>query len=207
MDRLSAVDLMSCCKTCAGANGGCYGGSPGHCWDYMASQGITTGGDYGDFSECLAYPFPKCEHHVSGTFQNCSDTPYNAPTCFWQCDPNTTSKVGYDASQAAHKFTSSYQVDANVEAIQTEIMNHGPVQASMFLVPEFEVYHSGVFSTTNSDYIGAHAIRIVGWGTETVPYWIVANSWNAEWGEAGYFRIMRGANNLAIEQGVVAGSI
>ena len=52
-DRLSDVDLMSCCKTCAGSNGGCYGGTPSSCWDYIKTQGIATGGAYGDRAECL----------------------------------------------------------------------------------------------------------------------------------------------------------
>jgi len=206
--RLSEVDLMSCCKTCAGSNGGCDGGTPSKCWDYMTSQGITSGGAYGDYSQCLAYPFPECEHHTTGSKPTCSPTPYFAPTCFWACDPNSTSKISYDASQAAHKFGTSYKIDKNVAAIQTDIMHHGPVQASMFLVPEFEVYKSGIFTTQSKAYIGAHAVKIVGWGTDAgVEYWNVQNSWNSDWGEKGYFRIERGKDVLAIESGVVAGTV
>jgi cathepsin B len=119
--------------------------------------------------------------------------------------------VTYDASQAAHTFGTSYKVDANVAAIQADIMAHGPVNAGMFLVAEFEVYKSGVFSTTSAAYIGAHAVTIVGWGTDTnasgKDYWLVRNSWNDEWGEKGYFRIERGKDNLAIEQSVVGGTL
>ncbi|VDM74705.1 unnamed protein product [Strongylus vulgaris] len=53
---------------------------------------------------------------------------------------------------------------------------------------------------------GAHAIKIIGWGVEKgTPYWIVANSWNTDWGEDGYFRILRGRNECGIEQYVTAG--
>lgn len=207
-DRLSGVDLMSCCKTCAGANGGCFGGTPSHCWDYISSQGITSGGAYGDYSKCLEYPFPPCEHHTTGSLPTCPDDPYLAPTCWWACDSNSTGKMTYDADQASHKFATSYKVDKDVLAIQTDILNHGPAQASMFLVAEFEVYKSGVFTTQSKDYIGAHAVRVVGWGVDgDTPYWRVANSWNTEWGEEGYFRIERGANILAIEASIVAGTV
>lgn len=84
------------------------------------------------------------------------------------------------------------------------------IKASMFLVPEFEVYKSGVFTTNSSAYIGAHAVKIVGWGTDStsgMDYWTVQNSWNAEWGERGYFRIQRGKNILQIESSVVAGTL
>lgn len=206
-DRLSAVDLMSCCKSCGNNNGGCDGGSPSKTWDYVATQGIATGGSYGDYSKCLSYPFPPCDHHDKGTHGTCSPTPYNAPTCWWQCDTNTTDKNSYDSEQAAHKFATSYKVDPKVSTIQADILAHGPATASMFLVPEFEVYSTGVFFTNNSGYIGAHAVKIIGWGTAgKTPYWLVANSWNTEWGESGTFRIMRGGENLGIEKGVVGGS-
>ena len=36
--------------------------------------------------------------------------------------------------------------------------------------------------------LGGHAIRILGWGVEEeTPYWIVANSWNTDWGDGGMF--------------------
>jgi len=207
-DRLSDVDLMSCCKTCAGSNGGCFGGTPSHCWDYISSQGIATGGAYLDNTKCLAYPFPLCDHHVTGTHGVCSSTPYFAPACFWACDTNSTDKVSYDDEQAKHIFATSYKVDKDVEAIQRDILAHGPSQASMFLVPDFEVYHTGVYTTAATQYIGAHAVKIMGWGEDNgTPYWLVANSWNTEWGEVGRFRIERGKNVLAIESGVVGGSM
>jgi cathepsin B len=32
-------------------------------------------------------------------------------------------------------------------------------------------------------FLGGHAVKIIGWGTESgVDYWLVANSWNVHWG-------------------------
>lgn len=51
-----------------------------------------------------------------------------------------------------------------------------------------------------------HAIKILGWGKENgVSYWLVANSWNKEWGDKGYVKILRGTNECEIEENVVAG--
>ncbi|VDM53327.1 unnamed protein product [Angiostrongylus costaricensis] len=53
---------------------------------------------------------------------------------------------------------------------------------------ETGVVTGGLYGTkhTFGDDVGGHAVRILGWGEEGgVPYWLVANSWNADWGENG----------------------
>ena len=53
-------------------------------------------------------------------------------------------------------------------------------------------------------------VRIIGWGEEStksgssLPYWIVANSWNEGWGLNGLFKVHRGSNQCGIEQSVIA---
>ena len=54
--------------------------------------------------------------------------------------------------------------------------------------------------------LGCFRDRILGWGVERgTPYWLVANSWNYDWGSNGTFKILRGQDHCGIESNVVAG--
>ena len=47
-------------------------------------------------------------------------------------------------------------------------------------------YYPGVYKHETGGFLGGHAIKILGWGTEDgSPYWLVANSWNEDWGDKG----------------------
>lgn len=68
-------------------------------------------------------------------------------------------------------------------------------------------YHvAGVYQYTTGDYEGGHAVKIVGWGVEDgTKYWLVANSWNSDWGDEGFFKIIRGTDNCGFEEDLSGG--
>lgn len=90
---------------------------------------------------------------------------------------------------------------------------------------EFAVYREGVFHTPISfskEYRPGdelfpwvkvdHGVLVVGFGVSIdsitgkgIPFWKIQNSWGPLWGEGGYVRIIRGVNELAIEQSPVEG--
>lgn len=66
--------------------------------------------------------------------------------------------------------------------------------------------HTGVYHSTTKEGAYGHAVKIIGWGVEKdTPYWLCANSWGTEWGDNGFFKIIRGNNECEIENNVVAG--
>lgn len=58
----------------------------------------------------------------------------------------------------------------------------------------------GIYEHVAGAHQGAHAVRLIGWGTENgVPYWLAANSWGRAWGERGLLKVRRGNNECNIE--------
>ncbi|VDM63114.1 unnamed protein product [Angiostrongylus costaricensis] len=198
--ELSADDIMSCCFECGS---GCDGGWPISAWQYFVEMGVVTGGLYGT-KVFPPYEIPPCGIHKNETFYSNCTQEIDTPDC------KTTCQAGYPISYDDDKTygKTSYDVANSVLAIQKEIMTFGPVVAVFTVYGDFFFYKTGIYKHVSGEAEGGHAVRILGWGQQGgVPYWLVANSWNTDWGENGYFRILRGSDECGIEDGVVAGQV
>jgi hypothetical protein len=77
--------------------------------------------------------------------------------------------------------------------IKDAVYFSGPIPCTMYVYEDFFAYESGVYEYTQGEYMGGHAVIIVGWGIENeVGYWICKNSWGTGWGEEGFFKIKWG---------------
>jgi len=87
------------------------------------------------------------------------------------------------------------------EEIATFLAQTGPLSVAINADP-LQFYSSGIVDEDESscDPLGLnHGVTLVGYGTEgTSKYWIVKNSWGANWGEEGYFRVARGKGTCGI---------
>jgi len=203
--ELSAQDTTSCCDFFKCFSMGCNGGQPSGAWSYFKNYGIVSGGDadtIGEGTSCWPYQLPSCAHHVNDPkLPNCTSE-VSAPACRTTC---SEAKYQTPFAQDNHKASSSYSV-SGVTQIMAEIMAHGPVTGAFTVYADFPSYRSGVYKHVSGSELGGHAIKILGWGVENgVDYWTVANSWNAGWGDNGFFKIQRGVNECGIESQISAG--
>ncbi|GIQ82173.1 peptidase C1A, partial [Kipferlia bialata] len=180
---LSYGDLVECDHTsCYGVtNNGCSGGHFLCSFDYTKDIGMTT-------EACVPYKY----HRIS--------YPYPEITCEDGC-------AGDGKPKPRHKSGKYYRVPVTEEDIMVDIYENGPLATQMKIYADFYNAGTGIYEQVSTTYRGGHAVSFVGWGTEEgKKYWIVANSWGLNWGDKGYFRILRGTNEVGIEA-IVAGII
>lgn len=86
--------------------------------------------------------------------------------------------------------------------MKAEIMKRGPIACGVAVTDSFmKDYKGGVFEDMTNERKIRHVVSVLGWGEalDGTKYWIGRNSWGTYWGENGFFKIVRGKNNLMIE--------
>jgi cathepsin X len=169
---------------CDTADDGCHGGDPDNAYEYMVKQGIV--------SETCA-PYEAVGHDTGRTC--------DAEARCKNCSPGRGGCVAQYPHQVWYA-TEHGSVKGETDMISA--LQDGPIVCGMAVTQQFENYEGfGIFNDTTGDTSQDHAISIVGYGADSAgtPYWIGRNSWGTYWGYEGYFRIVRGTNNLGIEVG------
>jgi len=158
------------CSTPAG-NAGCNGGLALQAWNWVIPNGQAKNATY-PYSSYTSGAAGTCQYTYNPTSYNVNQTTWGYTTQTW----NETSMIpGLNA--------------------------YGPIAVSIDAT-YLSSYAGGVYDDPNCSTTATnHAVILVGYGTDTAtgkPFWILRNSWSALWGEAGYFRMVRGKNMCAI---------
>ena len=144
---------------CKGCNGGCA-----YCAEpFLEEEGTVT---------------ENCQPYTSG--EDGDDSICVQDKCTVQGETFTTYKCKPD----------SFIALTDPDLMKKEIIANGPIHTYFMVYKDFKEYQSGIYYLASAEAMGGHCVKIVGWGVEDgMPYWTAQNSWTADWGENGYFRI------------------
>jgi cathepsin H len=149
-------------------NHGCSGGLPSHAFEYIASVG---GLD------------------TEATYQ------YTAVGGECQFDSIDVGATTFGS------FNITFQDEKMLESAVGTV---GPVSVAFQVTGDFKSYAGGVYDnpdcSTSPESVN-HAVLCVGYGTDDetgLDYFIIKNSWGAEWGDEGYFKLRRGVNACGV---------
>lgn len=101
----------------------------------------------------------------------------------------------------------------NIYNMKMQIRNRGPIYATISVYDDFFGFLGNeIYMKKNNNFIGGHAIEIIGWCDKGVDYrknfnkygyWVCKNSWGIKWANKydfpGYFAIRMGHNECGIE--------
>jgi cathepsin F len=127
-----------------------------------------------------------------------ADYPYTAT------DGNTCE---FDITKVHVKLVSHHFAGTTNEGkIAAILFQTGPLAIAINATP-FQDYDSGIIDENADDCDPTaldHGVTLVGYGTEAkAPYWIIKNSWGADWGENGFVRVARGKGTCGVNTHVV----
>jgi hypothetical protein len=192
----------------------CYGNNLLDACRYLYEIGTPT-------EECVPYTKKfnlQSNFQEIGTFNNASQLPLcsavSGPLFDMCSDFYIDNKTGVEGGtpERFYKCLHYYSVagvkkDGGSEYnIRDNIYKWGPLASGIQVYPDFYTFDPKNIYEWNGkgSQVGGHAIEIVGWGDENgKEYWIIKNSWGIDWGDKGYFRMLRGVNMCEIESNCI----
>lgn len=140
--------------------------------------------------------------------------------CLKKCKNKTLQNRKYKVKD--YKYLGGSYGKCSEELLMKELMENGPVVVSFEPDFHFMMYQKGIYrSLDDKDWMTHnlpkpewekvdHSVTLVGWGYDQKlkeEYWLLLNSWGENWGEKGYFKMIKGVDHLGIESICEVGSI
>jgi len=126
----------------------------------------------------------------AGGMETDADYPYTAAdgTCAFDQSKVKVSITNW--KYATQTQSESEMVDATV--------NWGPLSICVD-ASSWQYYTSGIVMGADCTNNLDHCVQIVGYDTSaSTPFWIVRNSWGADWGESGFIRLQYGQDTCGV---------
>ncbi|KAJ5069877.1 cathepsin l1 [Anaeramoeba ignava] len=169
---LSQQDAISC----DGSDSGCYSGTTYGGLGYLSVSGA-----------CADHLWPYEESN--GTCGGTQKTDCESQKYVYLNQINSTDLTSLPENE---------RVDVLMQIVSTYGPVGGFIDASLLDTYSWGLWNIPWCSSNTSD--ANQFVTIVGYGIEgTTPFWKIKNSWGTDWGEAGYFRFVKGLNVCGIE--------
>ena len=205
----------------------CHGGNPAMAFQQIA-QGILVSNHCIDYSWCAENELcnGKATHHFDEKKKPLDLSIYIPKSC--GCYDSDSEFFAYKIAKNAKNISigrGGITQDNMGTLIKKHILQYGPVLGGFivfknFMHGHFTKVNGGVYlengdysdvgkvtlmsegkMTAAENYVGSHAVAIIGWGEEKgviiddkgtrkdIPYWYCRNSWTEKWGDGGYFKM------------------
>ena len=198
--NLSIQVILNCGTKIAGS---CWGGWAQGAYQYVFEEGL---------------PEDTCQEYEA--IDNVCSPVHVCKNCAWPPPPAGHDCWPMEEGDFPRHYIKEYGNVTGEAAMMAEIFERGPIACEIDANP-LENYTGGIIDVSacgprrfprkegltqkkvpdSYEPDTNHIISVAGWGTaeDGIKYWIVRNSWGTYWGEGGWFRIVRGKNNLLIE--------
>eukprot|EP00758_Cryptobia_borreli_P013122 Tbor_TRINITY_DN5806_c0_g2::TRINITY_DN5806_c0_g2_i3::g.7362::m.7362/K01373/CTSF; cathepsin F len=102
-----------------------------------------------------------------------------------------------DSKPIGATITDFQDIAKTEEDMAAFVFQHGPLSIGVDATT-WQSYMGGIVSNCPNMQID-HGVLIVGFDdTAPTPYWIIKNSWTANWGEEGYIRVAKGSDQCGL---------
>jgi len=158
--------------SCDTTDGGCDGGDTTTAYAYMQEKGVETEAAY-PYTSGVSGVTGTCTYNSADVVTKVANFTYATPPCTSAC--NTQDE----------------------ETLAANLLTYGPVSICVDATDAWQSYTSGVLKTCPHAYTDLdHCVQLVGFDTNAlgVKFWLVRNSWAADWGVAGYIHLLYGSN-------------
>jgi len=188
----------------------------GSCWAFSATEAIESAWILKGYAKSNSINLSPqqivdCDKEMHGCGGGTTESAYNYVLSAGGQEGATA--YPYTAKDGACRFNATF-VNAKIQAfvktggnennIQENLVKYGPISICVDAA-HWQNYKSGVMTARQCCPFFScqldHCVQLVGYNaTASTPYWIVRNSWAADWGVDGYVYLEMGSNTCGISR-------